>query len=99
VQAPKASGRCVCAFDFDHTLRVEEGGRQDAPARDAKGIIADCQVRSAGAALRSTLGLNQRGRAARTQLLAARGGEHLGPTRARLGLPAPGRSVFRPPNK
>jgi len=45
LSARAASGRCVCAFDFDNTLRVERDGRQDAPAGDAGGIIADCQVR------------------------------------------------------
>lgn len=39
-----ASGRCVCTFDFDLTLRVERDGREDMPAWDAAGIIADCKV-------------------------------------------------------
>jgi hypothetical protein len=44
--AQQARGRCVCAFDFDFTLRTERDGRQDVPAADAAGIVSDCKVRS-----------------------------------------------------
>lgn len=40
----KASGRCVCVFDFNETLRVARGGREDAAAEDAAGVIDNCKV-------------------------------------------------------
>lgn len=39
------AGRCVCAFDFDNTLRIDRDGREDVPTPDASGIIKDCKVR------------------------------------------------------
>lgn len=41
----KPSGKCVCIFDFDETLRVWRGGNGDSPARDGQGIIRRCKVR------------------------------------------------------
>lgn len=46
----------VCAFDFDLTLRVEKGGRQDVVAPDAKRILDDCLARRYGIAIASANG-------------------------------------------
>ena len=37
--------RCVCAFDFDDTLRVKDGnGDDDAPAKEGPAVINACKV-------------------------------------------------------
>lgn len=47
----KASGKCVCIFDFDETLRVWKGNNGDTPAADGQGIIRKCKVGVAEAGL------------------------------------------------
>lgn len=39
----KASGLCVCIFDFDETLRVWKDGYGDSPAADGGAIVNKCR--------------------------------------------------------
>lgn len=50
------TGRCVCAFDFDNTLRIERDGLEDVPASDASNIVSDCKSRGYGIAIASANG-------------------------------------------
>lgn len=39
----KVAGTCVCVFDFDHTLRVQNETGWDVGSKDSKGIVRKCR--------------------------------------------------------